>query len=347
MLRTMTMPALVVVLGIVVARTLFPSPASRGASAIAAFAETPPVGGSGDRADDPAIVHNDVIGSDKGSGASGGLGIYSQATGSQERRYTRGDTANVDVRTGLPLGASQRVALVCSSQRNTAQIECFRKSSTDDTLTLVGTHGVNTDLYGLCMYRDASASPDKYYVFTTYDSGRVEQYSIVDASRDGDVDFTLVRTFDVGSLTEGCAADDNKDRLFLSEEDVALWQYGALPSDGTSRIAVDRVQSLGGRLQPDIEGVDLYEDPSAAHDGYIIVSSQGDSTFHVYNRDDEAWRGSFHVSGSAGDEVTNSDGVAVSQADQLLVVHDTSASGGSSNYKFVHWTDVKAALGLE
>ena len=61
----------------------------------------------------------------------------------------------------------------------------------------------------------------------------------------------LVRSFSVGSEAEGCAVDDQAQALYISQEDVALWRYGANPSDGTARVAVDTVvRTAVSRLTP-------------------------------------------------------------------------------------------------
>jgi 3-phytase len=89
-----------------------------------------------------------------------------------------------------------------------------------------------------------------------------------------------VRSFDVGSQSEGCVADDELGHLYIGEEDRGIWKYGAEPTAGRGRTAVGTVGD--GHLVADVEGLSIAY--GAAGSGYLIASSQGDSTFAVYER---------------------------------------------------------------
>lgn len=132
--------------------------------------------------------------------------------------------------------------------------------------------------YGTCMYH--SPTSGKYYVFITSYGGRVEQWELFD-NGGGQIEGTQVRSFSTGSVAEGCVADDVSARLYLSEESVGIWRYGAEPSAGSSRIKVDAVSSKGW-LRADVEGLTIYYTNNS--NGYLIASSQGNSTFAVYER---------------------------------------------------------------
>lgn len=93
-------------------------------------------------------------------------------------------------------------------------------------------------------------------------------------------------------------------------------------------------------------------------DGYIIVSSQGESLFAVYERQgDNAYVGKFRVIDSASgmDGVSGTDGLDVSVEDLpapfsggVLVVQDDYNREPEANqgFKLVPWADVVEALGL-
>ena len=70
----------------------------------------------------------------------------------------------------------------------------------------------------------------KFYAFVTQETGTsmMEQYEL--GEMPGKSPATKVRSFEVGSITEGCVADDEMGRLYVAQEDVALWRYGAEPS---------------------------------------------------------------------------------------------------------------------
>ena len=99
----------------------------------------------------------------------------------------------------------------------------------------------------------------------------------------------MVRQWDVGTEVEGCVADDELGDLYISEENVAIWKYGAEPTEPAttaSRVAVDRTIAAGGHIRPDAEGLTIVYQPGGT--GYLIASSQAASdtlnSYLVYER---------------------------------------------------------------
>src|SRR5262249_8697347 len=127
--------------------------------------------------------------------------------------------------------------------------------------------------YGVAMYH--SPLTGKYYVFVNSDHGHQEQWELFDAGQ-GAVSAALVRSFEVGSQTEGNVADDETAAYYVAEEDVAIWRYGAEPGDGSSRVLVDTVAPTG-HPTADIEGLTIYH--AADGTGYLMASSQGSDEF--------------------------------------------------------------------
>ena len=87
---------------------------------------------------------------------------------------------------------------------------------------------VFTEAYGFCLYQNRRTH--KYYAFANDKNGAVEQWELFD-NGSGKVDGVRVRSFDVGSQTEGMVADDQLGYLYVGEEDVGIWRYGAEPND--------------------------------------------------------------------------------------------------------------------
>lgn len=306
--------------------------------------------GSGDIADDSAIwfdasnpANSAVVADSKA--AAGGIAVYDLA-GRLLTYQSIGMIGNVDLRDGFSLGGAS-VVLVGANNRTDNTIRFWTLDRVTRTLSPVSapipTLAPN---YGFCLYR--SPVSQKVYAFVDERSGgRLEQYELADTG--GQVTATLVRSVNIGSQTEGCVADDELGRLYVGEEDVAIWRYGAEPGDGATRVAVDTVG--GGRLVADIEGLALTYGPNGS--GNLIVSSQGDSTIAVYERGGaNAYVRNISIGGNGGvDAVTGTDGIDASAANfggafggGLLVAHDGSNSGGTmSNLKFVPLADVLAA----
>lgn len=325
--------------------------AARAQVSVAPVVETAPVPSSGDAADDAAIwLHpsdpnqSRVIGSDK----HGGLAVYDLA-GAQLQFLPGTDSNNVDVRYRFPLGGARRDIAV-ASDRIDDTIDVYQLDPVTGLLSDV-TAGAGIPagitLYGLCLYQ--SALDGSSYAFVTSQSGQVEQWRLRDDGT-GQVTGTLARAFSVGSQSEGCVADDEEAALYIGEENVGIWRYGAEPGDGALRTAVD-VTGPSGHLVADVEGLAIYYRSDGS--GYLLASSQGNSTFAVYLRAaGNAYVGSFQlVAGGGIDAVTGTDGIDVSNAalggafaQGLFVAQDTSNPGGNQNFKLARWQDVANAF---
>jgi hypothetical protein len=164
--------------------------------------------------------------------------------------------------------------------------------------------------YGFSLY--VSPTSGKYYAFSSTQNGVIEQFELMDAS--GQIGATLVRTWNMGEpvgpahITEGSVCDDENAVVFFGEEDVAIWKFGAEPSDPTVGTQVAAVGDASG-IVADIEGLTLYY--AANGEGYLIASSQGDDSYKIYQRKaPHAFVGSFTVAGAR-----NTDGIDVTNVD--------------------------------
>lgn len=319
---------------------------------------TDPVATGGDAADDPAIwVHPEdpskslVLGTDK----KAGLAVYG-LDGKLRQFFEDGRVNNVDLRDGFSI-QGREVVLVAASNRTTKGISFYSiDPDTGEVSRLSAETPVDTgfdDPYGLCNYR--SRNDGHHYVFVNDKEGNVGQWRI--EAKEGRIVGQQVREWSVGSITEGCVADDDHGHLYIGEENVALWRYGAEPGDGESRHAVDYTRKHGGKhLTADIEGVAMATGASGG--GYLVVSSQGDDSFAVYRREgDHDFVGRFRIGMNAErglDGASETDGVDVTSANLgpgfsggLLVVQDgrNLMPESNQNFKFVSWEAVLDALG--
>ncbi len=115
----------------------------------------------------------------------------------------------------------------------------------------------------------------------------------------------------------------------------------------------------GDNLEVDVEGLAVYD--TGGKSGYLIVSSQGDDTFHVFERRSNEHLGAFMVE-NTGD----SDGVAITSTPLgrsfpagIVAIQNGEAEDppntddingfeydGSTQFRFVDWKKVAKALGL-
>ena len=320
-----------------------------------ATVETTPVSHSGDAADDPAIWRNPsdpsrstVIGNDKG----GALEVY-DLSGARIQRLTGGFYGNVDVRTGFVTGTGTIDVAITYHAGGTRvfRIDPVTRLLSNVTDTSTGSIPSAIGGEGICMYH--SAQTGQFSVFVNARDGRIAQWVLGDTDGDGRIEGSMVRQWDVGTEVEGCVADDELGDLYISEENVAIWKYGAEPTDPTntaSRVAVDRTIAAGGHIRPDAEGLTIVYQPGGT--GYLIASSQAASdtlnSYLVYERQGaNTFIRSFRVTnGTTVDGCGRTDGIDALAADLgpafpngIFICQDNNntvpGSSGNQNFKFV------------
>ncbi|MFJ6284366.1 phytase [Pseudarthrobacter oxydans] len=301
--------------------------------------------GSGDISDDaviwadPASPANSAVIADNKSVSAGGLGVFGM-DGKLIQFRQDGMIGNVDLRSGFVL-SGQPIILVGANNRTNDTLVLYSFSATTRTLTPITARSIPTvsPSIGFCLYHNRASG--KFYAFVTpQQAGSVQQFELVDNGA-GLVDAVLVRTLPMSSIAESCVADDELDHLYVGQETVAVWKYGAEPSAGSNRVSVDTAGS--GRLVAEIEGMSISYGANGT--GRLFVSSQGDSTIVVYDRaGNNPFVKKFRVGANGTiDSVTGTDGLDVTTRNAgpgfeqgLLVVHDESNSGGTtSNLKYV------------
>ena len=303
-----------------------------------------PSGAITDIADDSAIFAHpsspelSVVIADDKDDSTGGVGVFDMQGKLLQFRQD-GKLGNVDLRSGFPF-AGKSIVLVGANNRTTDTLIFWQLDPATRQLSAPISAAIRTvsPNYGFCLYH--SATSGKFYAFVTQETGAsiMEQYELADDA--GKVTGTKVRSFQLGSITEGCVADDELGQLYVAQEDVGLWKYDAEPSGGSTRTQVAAVGD--GKIVADLEGVSLAKGPN--NTGYVVVSIQSENRFVTYDRQTGAYLRGFSVGANAAiDAVSQCDGLDISTANLgpgfpkgALVVHDGSNTGGeSSNLKFV------------
>ncbi|GAB4380108.1 MAG: hypothetical protein Kow00121_35680 [Elainellaceae cyanobacterium] len=347
--------------------------------------DEPPSGPPLSSADDPAIYVNPIDASRSiviTALKNGGLQVHDlngnllqtiAPDDPEDLRYN-----NVDVLYGFQLGEETVDLAIASDRANDTiaiyQIDPSTRQLTNITAadvpeTLFGIDDGEQTAYGLANY--ISPVTGKAYSFVTQSDGnQIAQLELIDNGA-GQVTAEIVRTFSVPlpadeerePLTEGVVADYELGYVYIGQEQVGIWKFSAEPDGSNTGVLIDPVKPDGEALEADVEGLTLYY--GADGTGYLIASSQGDSTFAVYSREgNNDYLGSFIVTDSNGiDSTDGSDGldvVNVPLGDQfpqgLLVVHDqqnqpilTIEDDGeltnvSGNFKSVPWENVAHAF---
>ncbi|HEV7864679.1 MAG TPA: phytase [Acidimicrobiia bacterium] len=261
-----------------------------------AVAETDPVAGEGDAADDPAIwvdpadpSRSLIIGTDK---AADNLEIY-DLTGRRRQQIPDRDHTinNVDAQADFALG-DRRVGLIATGGSDIAFYAIDPATGIVSDVTTDAEIHPTYGTQGICLY--TSRGSGKTYVFATAYDGQVQQFEVV-VRPDGKVGAVSVRgPWDInpapdyvvhdGEL-EACTVDDETGTLYLSEQAVGIWAYGAEPTDSfapADRTMFGKTTAYGGPITADIEGLAVVPQPGGG--GWIIASSQGSDQYVVFDR---------------------------------------------------------------
>jgi myo-inositol-hexaphosphate 3-phosphohydrolase len=280
---------------------------------------------------------------------------------------------NVDVIYDFDLNG-EGVDLAVVSDRENDTLAIFRIDATNGELTEITSatipetifgidDGENT-AYGLAAYTSAVTGNDFVFV-SQNDSDQIAQLQLI-AESDGSVTAQEVRRLSVpipegeetdAAQVEGMVVDRESGFLYVGQEEFGIFKFQAEADASTEETIVDTVSN--GYLQADVEGLTIYY--AADGRGYLLASSQGDSTFAVYEREgDNTYLGSFSI-GSNGDvdSVQESDGADVinvplntnfpsglfiaqdgANDPQNAVEDDEELENNSTNFKFIGWETI-------
>lgn len=313
---------------------------------IEAAVETASVAGTGDAADDPAVwvaadpADSLVFGTDKDNG------VYVYTLDGGEHAYLpEGRLNNVDVRYGFDLG-DRVVDIAGASDRSNTGVAFFLIDPATRDVTYAGAVPLDNivEPYGFCFYR--SPQDGELYAFVSdKEPGTFVQLRV---GWDGTgVTAQEVRRVTLGSVSEGCVADERTGTLYMNEENVGIWMMGADPADPAEPVQIAAVD--GRQLVADAEGAALL--PRGETGGWLVVSSQGDNAYAAYDLETHAFVTRFRIVDGAVDRVTHTDGLDISTAALgrdfpagLMVVQDDENETGGQNFKFVDLRSLTVVL---
>lgn len=240
-------------------------------------------------ADDPAIwIHptdaarSVIIGTDKDAGI-----FVWDMNGNELQRIPQGtNTNNVDVRYQMKLGG-QLADIVAANLRDAGKLAVFKVNpnySNGNVLTQIAdknsaNNAIQKDSYGFALYR--RPSDGSMYVFERpKGGGKVRQYRIEDDGTGNGIKVTAVRDLNYkGGTAEGFVADDELGFVYITEEAKGIHKFYADPDQSSDELLLF---ATGDGTASDREGLGIY----ACNDGtgYLVLSSQGNSTIKIYER---------------------------------------------------------------
>lgn len=309
-------------------------------------------------ADDPAIwvSPNDpaaslVLGTDKYNG----MHVY-DLKGAEVAYFNDGAVNNVDVREFTLAGRT--VWLASATERDNEDI-VFYVIEADGKIDRATPHAFPAmpdttervrNIYGHAMARDPATG--RVWTLTNYKSGHIVQYEVIDDN--GQLKLEFARMFKVATQPEGIVADDTAGHIYVGEEDAGIWRFPLLPEAGD---AVTQIAAIPSDCFPkdDIEGLAIYDGADAR---YLVVSAQGihrAAFIPLIGEEVQPCVGLAEIASSGTiDGVSETDGLDVVSTplgpdypEGMLVMMDDQNEDLQTNFKYISFADVKAALGLK
>lgn len=318
-----------------------------------ADAQTTPVTSDDDAADDSCIWINpkDVLKSTIiGTNKREGLEVY-DLDGNILNRYKIGKVNNVDIRDGFMLNGKE-VSVVTASNRtdNSIAILIVKENGELENVAARTIISKLQPVYGLGMYK--SAKTNKFYVFMVDKLGEVEQWELFE--NNAKIDAKLVRQFNIGSQGEGIVADDFYGKVYIGEEEKALWKYDAEPTAKNERVLITKTSDIN--MKADFEGVTIYDKGNGK--GYVILSSQGNNSYAVFDRVSNKYLGSFAIKDGNIDGTYDTDGIDVTSVafgkkypKGFFIAQDGANTQEkdslNQNFKIVDWKSIEKKLNLK
>ena len=227
----------------------------------------------------PNASQSTIITSDK---TASKLFVYDLSGNTLQTINVPGKPGNIDIRYNFLL-SDQPTDIVGYNDRDNGTIVFYKVDPVTRQLSFVsnfGDGGMTGNNYGFCLYH--SPSTGKYYAVASSNSTQMKQWELID-NGDGTIGGVFKRTWNNGSndITEGLVADDETGQVYCANEGEGIYKYDADPlvpnPTGTLVAAVGQ-----NGLVADVEGITIYY--AANGEGYLMASSQGNSTFKVYER---------------------------------------------------------------
>jgi 3-phytase len=225
-----------------------------------------------------------IIGNDKAS--NGRLYVWDLRGNLRYQTDLIDSPSNLDLRYGMKINGQTFDILACVV-RGTNCIKVFRIHPDTYALEEITADGgiptgFSQDPYGLALYKRPSDS--FFYVFVSQKKKGADLHQIkLEDNGQGKIKGTIVSQFggkDQKNLIEGMCVDDDLGFLYCSDESHAVLKYEASP-DRSKDLLYAFAKDDG--IQGDREGLALYSCPDGK--GYLLLSSQGNSTLKVYDRE--------------------------------------------------------------
>ena len=225
-----------------------------------------------------------------------GLAVFNEQ-GKQVQHIESNEMVGVDVRYGIISESGENIDIAAVVLADDNAFAFYRiDESSKKPLNKIGQFNVSIKLEGVCLAKNLTTGA--LYVNGFSDEGDWVQFKL---NYDGkEITSALqekgkalpVRQTKVGGKLSTCVVDDGTSTLYLAEQDIGVWQYGADPEDVKERSLLDVAKPLGHFTE--VESIDIAYQKNGK--GLIIIADEGEG-FLLYDRSSKAYLNKFSIDG--------------------------------------------------
>src|SRR3546814_17152731 len=124
---------------------------------------------------------------------------------------------------------------------------------------------------------------DAFHLVPNNKAGVIRRYRVTAGASGPQV--AMTGAFKVGGQPEGCVVDDEAGRLYVGEEDVAIWRFHVDAPEGTRPVQVAAIDGI--RLTADVERRAVMPDRGKT---YLIHRRREAQTYPVWHAEVENGR---------------------------------------------------------
>ena len=224
-----------------------------------------------------------LIGNDKNE--TGALYVWDLEGRLIAKTATLNEPTGVDVRYGMDV-LGKKIDIVICALRSTNELKVFEIDPESRMLIditsdkKIKTH-FDEKTYGVSLYK--RLVDNQIFAFVSSKKlDNIHQIKLISNSK-GKIEGKLVRSFgkkDQKRYVEGMVVDDELGFLYCSDETQGILKYFANPEKHDDSLILKFATNDG--IIGDREGLGLYKMPNVL--GYLVLSSQGNSSFKIYER---------------------------------------------------------------
>ena len=225
-----------------------------------------------------------------------GIAVYN-ASGKEIQHIEGIEALGADVRYDLRSKDGKKVDIAAVGLPDEDAIAFYHiNGKTNTPLIEVGRLPLEITPEGVCLGKNATSGD--MFVASYDEAGNLVQYKLkfdgqkVSSAIQHNGKPTFVRSMNVGGELSGCTMDDETNTLYVAEQNVGVWVYGADPENVKDRALLDAVEPLG-HLE-EIENLDIVY--QAHGKGAIVIADEGQG-FVLYDRVSHKFLGKFDVAG--------------------------------------------------